>query len=137
MSKSKNKTLILIRGLPGSGKSTLARKMCRGQAGAVHYENDMFHLRESDGVYDFKPELAIEGSNWCFNSTANAMEEGSKLIVVSNAFIKLSSIKRYTDLAETKGYTVQIIQLDADFGSIHNVPDEVLSSMKANWESLG
>ena len=38
--------LTIIRGLPGSGKSTLAQALVLG-AGFVHYEADMYFLKET------------------------------------------------------------------------------------------
>ncbi len=125
-------TLIIIRGLPGSGKSTLARKICRGIDNAVHFENDMFHI--ANGVYTFRPELAPVAVRWCYESASKAMDDGARLVVVSNVFNRKSSYEQYVTAANERGYEVQIIHVKGDFGNIHNVPEEVLKSMRDSWE---
>lgn len=42
----------------------------------------------------------------------------------------------YVDLAAELSVQLVIIECMADFGSIHDVPEEALQRMRARWETL-
>lgn len=124
--------LTLIRGLPGSGKSTLAKSMVRS-SDLPHYEADMFFMKE--GKYCFDISKLHQAHQWCLNSTKASLSAGLD-VVVSNTFTTKKEMKPYVDLAAELGVQLVIIECTADFGSIHDVPEEALQRMRARWETL-
>jgi len=128
------KTLYIVRGLPGSGKSTFAKTL-----GGTHFETDNFFM--VDGEYKFDGSKIKEAHNWCQNSVNSAMILNNtaglnETIVVSNTSTQEWEMKPYYEMAETYGYKVFSIIVENRHGGInqHNVPEEVLSSMKNRFE---
>jgi predicted kinase len=128
------KTLYIVRGLPGSGKSTFAKTL-----GGTHFETDNFFM--VDGEYKFDGSKIKEAHNWCQNSVNSAMILNNtaglnEIIVVSNTFTQEWEMKPYYEMAETYGYKVFSIIVENRHGGInqHNVPEEVLNSMKNRFE---
>lgn len=120
--------LTLIRGLPGSGKSTLAKTL-----GIPHYEADMFFMKE--GKYCFDASKLHQAHQWCLSSTKTALAAGSS-VVVSNTFTTKKEMNPYIVLATEFGVELEILECTANFGSIHDVPEEALQRMRARWETL-
>lgn len=139
--------LILIRGLPGSGKSTLAREMLSDGAADAHFEADMWLCLESayDGRGFFKgfttvardyywsPERIKAAHAACIEAATLALRSG-KTVVVSNTFTKLWEMQPYLDAAKTLGANVDVMLATGEYGSVHNVPKEVMDAMKARFE---
>jgi predicted kinase len=128
------KTLYIVRGLPGSGKSTFAKTL-----GGTHFETDNFFM--VDGEYKFDGSKIKEAHNWCQNSVNSAMILNNtaglnETIVVSNTFTQEWEMKPYFEMAETYGYRVFSIIVENRHGGVnqHNVPEEVLNSMKNRFE---
>lgn len=120
--------LTLIRGLPGSGKSTLAKTL-----DIPHYEADMFFMKE--GKYCFDASKLHQAHQWCLSSTKTALIAGSS-VVVSNTFTTKKEMNPYVDLAAELGVELEILECTANFGSVHDVPTEVIKRMKMRWETL-
>jgi predicted kinase len=118
--------LVLVRGLPGSGKSTYAKSL----GFPHHFENDMWW--EINQVPWCKERL-FEAVRWCEEATEAAMATKED-IVVSNCFLRHCTLRHFIELAEYHGYDYQIVTLKAQYGSIHNVPDETLKMMQDRWE---
>lgn len=128
------KTLYIVRGLPGSGKSIFAKTL-----GGTHFETDNFFM--VDGEYKFDGSKIKEAHNWCQNSVNSAMILNNtaglnETIVVSNTFTQEWEMKPYFEMAETYGYRVFSIIVENRHGGVnrHNVPEEVLNSMKNRFE---
>ena len=128
------KVLYIVRGIPGSGKSTFAKSL-----GGTHFEADMFFMK--DGEYKFDMFKLKEAHKWCQDSVNTAMilnttADLNKTIVVSNTFTQEWEMKPYFELAEVHGYKVFSIIIENRHGGVneHNVPEEVLSSMKNRFE---
>ncbi len=120
--------LYVIRGLPGTGKSTLAKRIALAVC-----EADMFF--ERDGVYRYDPIQLPHAHNWCKRRCEDYMKANSFTIAVSNTFIYRHHMIPYFDLARKHDYQVTEITMSGpSFGSVHNVPDETIARMKAQWE---
>lgn len=125
--------LILIRGIPGSGKSTIAQDLLKLNPEQFrHYENDMF-LYDKEGNYLWSEERIIAANKKCYWSTKNALQLEFN-VIVSNCFIKNSSIKRYAKLVNSED--LFIIETDTEYNNIHQVSNETIHSMKSNYEDL-
>lgn len=120
--------LFLIRGLPGSGKSTYAKSL-----GIYHVEADMFHMK--DGKYCFDGSKAKDAHNWCQTSAWYAMQNNMD-VVVSNTFTRLWEIEPYIEFAKKTGHEVLVLKMVKNFGSIHNVPSDVIEKMKIRFEGF-
>lgn len=125
-------TLTLIRGLPGSGKSTLAKQMRYGRD-ISHFEADMFFV-DGYGVYKYDSTRITLAHMWCRDSTIKELLRNND-VIVSNTFTTLREMRPYFELAnELDLNPPAVILCQGSFGSIHNVPADVVSRMSARLE---
>lgn len=120
--------MILVRGLPGSGKSTIAKNLIGWY---WHLETDQFWMK--DGEYKFDASKLGEAHQWCQNETRNLMNRGFSP-VVSNTFTTRKELQPYFDIAKEFHIVPQVILCQAQYGNIHNVPEETLKRMEARFE---
>lgn len=118
--------LVVIRGLPGSGKSTLARRLAR-EFGYMHFENDMYF--EGEAGYEYRPESVKSAQRWCWAEVSNGLLAGGR-VVVSNVFTRVSHMKSFFALTDDH----IVIRCTANYGTIHNVPKDVIAAMQCAWE---
>jgi histidinol phosphatase-like enzyme/predicted kinase len=130
------KTLTLVCGLPGNGKTTLAKKLSGNAIAADDYP-DLY----IDGVY--KAELQKKSHEWCQETVEEWLKQGAEEVIVHNTFTRNIYRKPYIELAKKYGYSVHIVTSEAVIlpsgertTSTHNVPDEVLESMRIGWEAF-
>lgn len=121
--------LLLVRGIPGSGKSTFVK---RNYPQFLHLENDMFHI-DDEGHYCFDRRRQDEAVKWCLDMAELALSRGVS-VVVSNTFTKRKYLKPYIDLAERYGHEHAVVRIDTYYGNVHDVPKEVVESMKRGFE---
>lgn len=122
-------SLTILRGLPGSGKSTLAKKLLTKDG--VHFEADQYFV-DKDGRYVYDGLQIGEAHQWCQNETDNALSYKQD-VIVSNTFTTVKELRPYFVLAQSYGIVPNVILCQGNFGSIHNVPDEVLARMKLRF----
>lgn len=123
--------LYLIRGVSGSGKSTLAVEL----AGRNQVAADDFTGLYVNGNYQFNKQK--ESHQWCLNQCWEMMENGLTPIAVHNTFCKLAYLEPYIRLAKRFGYTVTVIKTEGNYGTVHNVPKNVLLSQQSIFENYG
>jgi len=128
------KVLTIIRGLPGSSKSTLGKMIASSTSESAHYEADQYFIK--DGVYNFNPKKIGDAHSMCKKNTEKSMKDGVENIVVSNTFTQKREVIPYVELAKQNGYVIRILSCDANFGSIHDVPEESIRKMKNRWENF-
>jgi len=128
------KVLYLLRGLPGAGKSTLAKSI-----GAIYFEADMFFMEGNE--YKFNPLKLKDAHAWCQNQVRISMKNASggmtpTRIAVANTFTQEWEMDAYYKLAEEFGFTVFSMVVENRHGGVntHNVPEDVLESMKNRFE---
>lgn len=122
-----NKVLYIIRGVPGSGKSTIAHKLTDYVA-----EADMFMFE--NGEYKWSKDKLHMAHKKCEELVEQYMIENKNKIAVSNTCIKVKEMKPYLKLAEKYGYSVEIIELNGGYKSIHNVPETTMERMKQTFQ---
>lgn len=128
------KVLYLLRGLPGAGKSTLAKSI-----GAIYFEADMFFMEGNE--YKFNPLKLKDAHAWCQNQVRISMKNANggmtpTRIAVANTFTQEWEMESYYKMAEEFGFTVFSMIVENRHGGVntHNVPEDVLESMKNRFE---
>lgn len=121
--------LYLIRGVPGSGKSTKAKRML--QPGWRHFEADQYFMRT--GKYRYDQSKSGEAHRWCQGQTFHALRRG-ETVIVSNTFVTVGRLQVYIDMANQLGVPYTVYTCQGDFGSIHDVPEDVMMAMRDAWE---
>lgn len=133
------KTLYLCRGLPGSGKTTLAKLI----APDYHYAADDYWEENSvdrpssvistyRGTFD--PKKLPLAHKQCLDRATAAMQSGATPIAVHNTFSQSWEAANYFLAAEKHGYSVFVIECQNKFGSVHDVPKNVIHNMEWRWE---
>lgn len=117
----------LIRGLPGAGKTTYAKK----NFSCIILEQDMYFQR--DGEYQYSKDKMPEAVNWCKGMAKACLSKNLDVCVV-NTFTRKSFIAQYKTLADALGAEFEVLRLNSQYGSVHNVPEQVMKSMAQGFE---
>ena len=120
--------LTLVRGLPGSGKSTLAKSL-DVELTSQHIETDMYWGEN----YNFDASKLRQAHQWCLNQTRGFLTHGLD-VIVSNTFTTKKELLPYFELAKEYELVPQVVLCQAQYGNIHNVPQQTLDRMKARFE---
>ena len=124
-----NVRLVIVRGAPGSGKTAFAKSLEGfSLVGADQYFTD------EHGVYQFERDKLHDAHAWCFNMADALLESGNR-VVVSNTFTRTWEIEPYIVLSEEHDIKVKVFHCTGDFGNTHNVPEDAVERMKANYEA--
>jgi uridine kinase len=123
--------LIIVRGISGSGKSTLKDRIVDTFDYAYCEADDYF--TDEDGVYKFNPAKLSQAHQWCKKVILSLLKQGINCIV-SNTATKLWEFSDYITMAESYGYSVIIVRKENSYGSIHNVPVEVINNQLKRFE---
>jgi predicted kinase len=148
---SMNKEFIIMRGIPSSGKSYLANELS-GDAGGV-FSADDYHMDQSTGEYNWKPENVKKAHKWNHDRVKNAISQGISPVIIDNTHVKkweLMALKPLVELAQNRGYNVRIEEpnpnwfhwdtaFDADAlfernKKTHNVPRESIQRMVDSYD---
>jgi hypothetical protein len=123
------KTLYLIRGIAGSGKTTLAEALT-----PWHCAADMMPgLYNEDGTYNMEKQQ--QSHVWCRDVIDSWMAQGKRKVAVHNTFVLNKYIEPYSNLAFIHGYRLQVIHMEGEHGSIHDVPEETMQRWRDTWEA--
>ena len=120
--------MVLVRGLPGSGKSTIAKNLIGWY---WHLETDQYWMK--DGEYKFDASKLGVAHQWCQDETHSLLSRGFSA-VVSNTFTTKKELRPYFEIAKEFDIVPQVILCQAQYGNIHNVPEETLRKMKARFD---
>ena len=138
---AKNRQLLyLIRGSSGSGKSTLASILVESMQDLDEFVNAVIHLEtdarfyDAEGNYNFDASKLSEYHKGCLDATKVSLENGYS-VIVSNTFTSEWELEPYVNLAKKLNIPIQVITVQSNFNSIHNVPAETLEKQKARMKS--
>ncbi|MFZ5553699.1 MAG: AAA family ATPase [Bacteroidota bacterium] len=131
----KNRSLILLRGLPGSGKSTLAALLSDNGKYPVFSVDDYFTDKIS-GEYKFEFEKNHFAYKACEENTRQAMKNESPKIFVDNTFTIGWEMEPYFKMAGEFDYVVHVATVENYHGSknIHDIPDDQLKKMAEKYK---
>lgn len=117
--------LIIIRGIPGSGKSTFAQVMLK-HTGYPVCEADDYFMRS--GEYVFAGEKVAAAHAWCLRKIRWALSNRSGAIS-SNCDFRWKDLKHVLGVGRELDANVRIIDMLAQFGSVHAVPEEKMKKI--------
>ena len=129
------KTLVLLRGSPGSGKSTEAKNLQNMVEDACIFETDEFFMRE-DGVYVYDKSKLAEYHRLNQQRAKKAMDEGRRVIIISNTNICLWEMREYVCHATLRGYEILFGVCDGKFPNQHGVPTEEVEKKRKQIEQV-
>jgi hypothetical protein len=89
---------------------------------------------DEEGNYNFDASKLSEYHRCCLDATKVSLENGYT-VIVSNTFTSEWELEPYVNLAKSMDIPVQIITVQSNFKSIHNVPAETLEKQKARMKS--
>lgn len=127
--------LVLVRGLPGSGKTTFAEKITQVQPDDryVRLEADMYFV-DHKGNYNWHKNGIMHAHMWC-QDTTRILLNNRQSVVVSNTFTTLKEMQPYIDHANLLDIDVTVYRMTKNYGSIHNVPEDVIKKMSDRFEN--
>ncbi|XP_058949997.2 uncharacterized protein [Pocillopora verrucosa] len=103
---TKQKVLILMRGLPGSGKTFLAQKL-KGRDGVVLSTDDYFYRNQR---YKFDASSLGEAHEWNQSRAKTAMESQQSPLIIDNTNTQSWEMKPYISMAVKYGYHIKIVE---------------------------
>ena len=134
--------LFAVRGCAGSGKSTFAEKLKQaierksalvsGPYSEVKiFENDEFFIDPVTKEYKFDRDLCPIAAQWTLGRVANTLHLHQKTpCIVANTFTTFPELEPYMKLASYFRVWLVVFRMRDFYGSIHNVPDEVIKEMQ-------
>jgi tRNA uridine 5-carbamoylmethylation protein Kti12 len=132
----KNKTVVIMRGIPGSGKSYLSNIIASMGNGIIH-STDNYHIDPVDDIYKFNKEKLHYFHECNYKAFCKSVDEGKELIIIDNTNFKPSLYSDYVSYAkENSNYKIISFTFkpheDINFHmkrNIHNVPMDTLKHM--------
>lgn len=119
--------LHIVRGLPGSGKSTYAKSL-----NILHVETDMFCMK--NGEYVWTPEGQARRIELVSEFVEKCLQTGSDC-VVTGVFSTHRSYQPLIELGRLYRAKIEVKTCTSNYGSIHNVPSDVIEKMRKEFES--
>jgi len=125
-----DKILYIVRGVPGSGKSTFAKHLTSNVFEADHYFYD------ENCNYNFDITKIKDAHKDCQDNVRHAMESSIPKIAVSNTSTQEWEMEPYFNMAKEHGYSVFTVVVENRHGGVnlHNVPENIIDSMKNRFE---
>jgi len=130
----KQKSLLLLRGLPGSGKSTLASLLNR-TGGFLTFSLDEFFTNEK-GEYHFDFRTNHLAYKHCQTRVTEAMEREEEKLIVDQTFALMWELQPYLDLAQHYNYQVFVCSVENRHNgtNVHAISDDQLLKMSKGFK---
>jgi tRNA uridine 5-carbamoylmethylation protein Kti12 len=142
MPVSKQKLVIILRGLPGAGKTWLSKAyLSHMSPDSVILSSDDFFVG-ADKVFKFDKDKIEEAHKANFEKFKKAIADSRELIIVDNTNIKKFHYWHYLDYAQSNNYLVTIMTIphnDVDDRrlaerNIHGVSSFTIRGMRRSFE---
>ena len=133
--KARPVKLTLIRGVPGSGKSTFAKKYAIANGHIKIVEFDDFWI-DKNKTYKFIPEIKMACVEYGRSAVTHELIIEKRPCIITGVFNKLEYIEYFKNLCEMFNIPLEVIKMTGNFQNIHNVPDDVLKTMKEEFEDF-
>jgi hypothetical protein len=91
------------------------------------------YFTDEDGVYHFDRDLTPYAHADCKQRMIEAMRNDIAHIAIHNTFVESWEAEEYFRLAAYHGYEVHVIESQGEFGSVHDVPQEIIMDMMKRW----
>ena len=133
--QSKNRHLILLRGLPGSGKTTLAYLLSESGKYPCFSVDDYF-TDAATGSYNFQFEKNHLAYKFCAEQVEASMLTGTEKIFLHNTFTMEWEMEIYFNLAKKHNYLVFVCTIEHrhDGKNNHGVTEEQLRKMAEKYK---
>ena len=111
----------------------------QGKNSVILSADDFFY---KNGEYLFDVTKLSEAHKECQWQVTLAMNSKNKypfyrdVIIVHNTFSTRWEMEPYFKLAKKNKFEVFVIECQNNFGSVHNVPDDVRTRMAERWEQV-
>ncbi|TGL60193.1 ATP-binding protein [Leptospira ognonensis] len=125
----KDKSLILLRGLPGAGKTTLASLLVKNRMLSCFSLDSYFTNEKGEYQFDYKRNhLAYKA---CQSNVEEAMQMEESIILVDQTFALLWEMQPYLDLAKKYEYQLFVCTVENRHNgkNQHGISDEQVLKM--------
>ena len=132
--KQKQKSIILIRGLPGSGKSTLARVLSENGKYQVYSVDDYFTDENGNYIFDHsKNHLAYDE---CKKNVLSEIQKKAEKIFVDNTFTLDWEMEPYFKLAKENNYKIFVLTMENYHSgeNIHEISKDQINKMAEKYK---
>jgi hypothetical protein len=87
-----------------------------------------------NGEYKFDPSRRAQAHVWCRQKAYDLLMSGVS-VIVANTFTTYYEMMPYIELAHELGVRLTVIECRGNYGSVHNVPPDIIEAMKTRWEA--
>lgn len=133
---SADRILYILRGVPGTGKTTRALELCKQLDLVV--EADQFphrYIRHQGVLMGLNPTVSnADAHAWANGVLKSLLAMHLPKVAIANTMCKREWVQPFIMLADRYGYQPVVVDCTTEYGSIHNVPDEVMNRMRETWE---